>query len=195
MASVQAGSSGAEGQAVQSGHSAGAGNEGINLRCHSASGRAAASSLRVFCSGRRVLASCGARSERACNQADSLSDRNSFANSQALIEAAERGKQVAVLVELKARFDEENNILWARRLEQAGVHVIYGVLGLKTHAKARARRAPGEEHAAPLRSSGHRQLQSGYGAHLHRSWPVDSNPDFGADVSDLFNFLTGYSGQ
>ena len=114
---------------------------------------------------------------------------------EALIDAAERGKQVAVLVELKARFDEENNIIWARRLEQTGAHVVYGVLGLKTHAKM----------ALVIRQEGttlRRYVHMGTGNYnpvTARQYTdfgfMTANPDFGADCSEFFNYLTGYSGQ
>jgi polyphosphate kinase len=112
---------------------------------------------------------------------------------QALLDAVERGKQVAVLVELKARFDEENNIEWARMLEQAGVHVVYGQIDLKTHAKVAL--VVRRENAG-LRRYVH--LGTGnYNAATARVYEdfalLTDRPDIGADASDLFNALTGYA--
>jgi polyphosphate kinase len=113
----------------------------------------------------------------------------------ALVDAAERGKQVAVLVELKARFDEQNNILWARRLEEAGAHVIYGIVGLKTHAKLTLV-------VRQERSGLRRYVHLGTGnynpttARIYTDLGLlTANAEFGADCSELFNVLTGYSAQ
>jgi polyphosphate kinase len=112
---------------------------------------------------------------------------------RALIRAAERGKQVAVLVELTARFSEEVNIAWARRLEEAGVHVVYGLVGLKTGCKATlvVRRERAE-----LRRYCH--IGTGnYDASTARQYDdvglLTADDEIGADLSNLFNFLTGYS--
>ena len=114
---------------------------------------------------------------------------------EALIEAAENGKQVAVLVELKARFDEENNIHWARRLEKAGAHVVYGLIGLKTHSKIAlvVREEKGVlKRYVHLSTGNYNPLSSRIYTDLGF---FTSRPEFGADASDLFNYLTGFSRQ
>ena len=114
---------------------------------------------------------------------------------EALVDAVENGKEVAVMVELKARFDEESNIEWARALEREGVHVVYGILGLKVHSKV----------ALVVRKEGdfiRRYVHLGTGnynvvtARLYTDVSFfTSNEEIAADVSELFNYLTGYSSQ
>jgi polyphosphate kinase len=114
---------------------------------------------------------------------------------EALLEAVEEDKQVASLVELKARFDEESNIEWAKALEQAGVHVVYGLVGLKIHCKA----------AIVLRREGaaiQRYVHMATGnynivtAHLYTDIGMfTTDPELAADATDVFNYLTGYSAK
>ena len=114
---------------------------------------------------------------------------------KALIAAAQNGKQVVALVELKARFDEENNIIWARKLEKSGVHVVYGVTGLKTHTKITLVVRQEKEHIR-------RYVHIGTGNYNPKTAKIYTDfglfscrEELGADLTDLFNFLTGYSRQ
>lgn len=112
---------------------------------------------------------------------------------RALAQAAENGKQVTVLVELKARFDEENNILWARRLEEAGCHVIYGLVGLKTHSKiclVVRRESAGIKRYVHLGTGNYNDATARVYTDLGL---FTANDQFGADASAFFNMLSGYS--
>ncbi|MCK4800859.1 MAG: polyphosphate kinase 1, partial [Anaerolineales bacterium] len=111
----------------------------------------------------------------------------------ALMDARENGKQVAVLVELKARFDEENNIVWAKSLERAGVHVVYGLVGLKTHAKVSVvirHEQEGIRRYIHLATGNYNDETARVYADLGY---FTCDPSLGKDVSALFNGLTGYS--
>jgi polyphosphate kinase len=114
---------------------------------------------------------------------------------RALVRAAEAGKQVVALVELQARFDERANITQARTLEQAGVHVVYGIVGLKTHAKVCLivrREASGIRRYAHVGTGNYNPST----ARLYEDVGLlTADPELGADLSDLFNLLTGYSRQ
>ncbi|HVB92289.1 MAG TPA: polyphosphate kinase 1 [Acidimicrobiales bacterium] len=110
-----------------------------------------------------------------------------------LIQAAENGKQVAAIVELKARFDEEANIGWARALEEAGVHVVYGIVGLKTHSKTALvlrREDEGVRHYCHVGTGN-------YNSKTARTYEdiglLTADREIGADVGELFNYLTGFS--
>jgi polyphosphate kinase len=113
----------------------------------------------------------------------------------ALMRARENGKQVSVLVELKARFDEESNIEWARALEKAGVHVVYGLIGLKTHCKlclVVRRERDGIRRYVHLSTGNYNTITARIYTDLGL---MSADDELGADASELFNFLTGYSKQ
>ena len=111
----------------------------------------------------------------------------------ALIKAAEAGKQVTVLVELKARFDEENNILWAKKLEAAGCHVVYGLAGLKTHCKILLVVRQDEDGIRRYLHMGTGNYNDSTAKAYTDIGMFTCREPFGSDASSLFNVLTGYS--
>lgn len=113
----------------------------------------------------------------------------------ALIRASENGKQVMVLVELKARFDEDNNIQWARQLERSGVHVVYGVIGLKTHTKITLVVRKEKDLLRSYCHIGTGNYNSKTAALYTDLGLLSARPELGQDLAELFNYLTGFSKQ
>ncbi|QVL52938.1 MAG: polyphosphate kinase 1 [Cyanobium sp. M30B3] len=113
----------------------------------------------------------------------------------ALIRAAENGKQVMALVELKARFDEDNNIQWARQLERSGVHVVYGVIGLKTHTKITLVVRREKQLLRSYVHVGTGNYNSKTSSLYTDLGLLTARPEYGADLVELFNYLTGFSKQ
>jgi polyphosphate kinase len=135
----------------------------------------------------------GARSGSAGDQDLSVSRGAELAHCRDLLEAIEEDKQVAALVELKARFDEESNIEWAKALERSGVHVVYGLIGLKIHSKVAlvVRREQDRIARYVHISTGNYNAVT---AHLYTDMGLfTADDDIADDVSNLFNYLTGYS--
>ena len=114
---------------------------------------------------------------------------------RSLIKAAENGKQVMALVELKARFDEDNNIQWARQLERSGVHVVYGVLGLKTHTKITLVVRKEKERLRSYVHIGTGNYNSKTSSLYTDLGLLTAREEFGQDLVELFNYLTGFSKQ
>ena len=198
MGGLQPGPTGAQGGAVRAGHPGPAGRATASRStCSPPSGRGTSWSSIPYES---FAESVEAFITQASRDPEVLAIKQTLYRTSgdsaivpALIRAAERGKQVAALVELKARGDEAANIGWARALEEAGVHVVYGLVGLKTHSKT----------ALVVRQEGdgiRRYCHIGTGnynastaRHVRGHRDPDSVARAGADLTDLFNYLTGYS--
>ena len=113
----------------------------------------------------------------------------------ALMRAAENGKEVMTLVELKARFDEDNNIQWAKQLEQAGVHVVYGIIGLKTHTKISLIVRKEKGHLRNYFHIGTGNYNSNTSKFYTDLGLLSTDPDIASDLIELFNYLSGFSKQ